>query len=50
MMKVNVIFPIMSIDCIIIKHSEYVANLGVLIDGTLSCGAHINAISKAVNV
>ena len=48
--KVPVTFPTLSIDGIIIKPSESVRNLGVLIDSTLSYGAHINAISKSANL
>ena len=48
--KVPVTFPTLSIDGIIINPSEFVRNLGVLIDGTLSYGAHINAISKPANL
>ena len=48
--KVPVTFPTLSIDGIIIKPYESVRNLGVLIDSTLSYGAHINAISKSANL
>ena len=48
--KVPVTFPTLSIDGIIIKPSESVRNLGVLIESTLSYGAHINAISKSANL
>ena len=48
--KVPVTFPTLSINDIIIKLSESVRNIGVLIDSTLSYGAHINAISKAANL
>ena len=47
--KVPVTFPTLSIDGIIMP-SESVRNLGVLIDGTLSYGVHINAISKSANL
>ena len=46
----TVTFPTLSIDGIIIKPSESVRNIGVLIDSTLSYGAHINAISKSANL
>ena len=48
--KVPVTFPTLSIDGIILKLSESVRNLGVLIDSTLSYGVHINAISKSANL
>ena len=48
--KVPVTFSTLSIDGINITHSESVRNLGVLIDGTISYGAHINAISKSDNL
>ena len=48
--KVPVTFPTLSIDGIISKPSESVRNLIVLIDGTLSYGAHINEISKSANL
>ena len=48
--QVPVTFPILSIDGIIIKPSESVRNIGVLIDSMLSYGAHINAISKSANL
>ena len=48
--KVPVTFSTLSIDSIIIKNSESVRNLGVLIDSTLSYGAHFNAISKSTNL
>ena len=48
--KVPVTFPTLSIDGILIKPSESVRNLGVLIDSTLSYGAHINAIYKSANL
>ena len=48
--KVPVTFTTMLIDGIVIKPSESVRNLGVLIDDTLSYGAHINAISKSANL
>ena len=48
--KVPVTFLTLSIDGIIIKPSESVRNLGVLIDSTLSYGVHINVISKSANL
>ena len=47
--KVPVTCPTLSIDDIIIKLSESVRNVGVLIDVTLSY-THINAISKSANL
>ena len=47
--KVPVIFPTLSIDGNIIQPSEYVRNLGVLMDSILSYNAHINVISKSAN-
>ena len=48
--KIPDTFPTISIDSIIIKPYESVLNLGVLIDSTLSYGAHINVISKSDNL
>ena len=49
-LKVSVTLPTLSIDGILIKPSESVRNLSVLIDGTLSYSAHINVISKPANL